>query len=421
MRVSSQIAAIVLIGGASALGWYQWPRLAPLLADVPGLAFLKPAEAPGQAAGASQGGQGGNRQRGPGGGGPGGGPALVEVAVVGTGAIVEKSEAIGTIRAFESVALTAKVTGIVDKISFEEGQWVKTGDELLRLDVAERRADVEAARAAIATARARREETAQKLLRAMALRQTGAGTEAQVLDLTAQIRTAETDVLVAEARERSAAARLDDMVLRAPFDGRIGLRQVSLGALLDNRTIITTLDDISRMRLDFAVPETLIAKVGIDSPVNAQSLAFAGRTFGGTVSVIDTRIDPVTRAAKVTAILPNPDQTLKPGMFMTVGLQVALREDAVLAPEEAIVAEGPRQIAFVVKDGKIERRVVTIGQRQDGKVEIAEGLKPGEVIVVRGVQRVRQGMPVTTKPAFPSEGGAPAARTGEQPGTGRKT
>lgn len=389
MQVAKQFAAIAVLGGAVALGWYQFGPKAPDPASAPKAS----APAPG---------------RGP------GGPTLVEVSTIGTGPIIETTEAVGNTRAFESVTLTAKVAGIVEKISFQEGQSVKAGDELIVLDTAERKADVEAARAAIMTTRAQRQETLQKFERAQALRRSGAGTEAQVADLTLQLRTAETAIAAAEARERSAAARLDDFILRAPFAGRVGLRQISLGALVDTKVVVTTLDDISRMRLDFAVPETIIPKIAVGASVNARSLAYPGRVFSGKVAVIDTRIDPVTRSGKLTAIIENADSVLKPGMFMNIALQVASRENAVLAPEEAVVSEGPRQIAFVVKDGKIDRRAVIIGQRQDGKVEIVEGLKAGEIIVVRGVQRVRNGMPVQTKPA---DGGkaTPAAGTPPQP------
>ena len=190
--------------------------------------------------------------------------------------------------------------------------------------------------------------------------------------------------------------------------------------MVDSRVAVVTLDDVSRMRLDFAVPETLINRVKVDAVVKSTSLAYPGRIFEGRVAVIDTRIDTVTRSAKLTAIIPNPDATLKPGMFMNVSLQVAARENALLAPEEAVVAEGPRQIAFVVKDGKIERRVVTIGQRQDGKVEVLTGLAVGETIVVRGVQRIRQGQPVQTKPAYPGQSNVPAAGNPDPAATGRK-
>lgn len=143
--------------------------------------------------------------------------------------------------------------------------------------------------------------------------------------------------------------------------------------------------------------------------VNARSVAFTDRIFSGEVAAIDTRIDPVTRSVKLMAIIENADLALKPGMFLTVALEVARRESAVIAPEEAIVSEGPRQVAYVVKDNRIERRVVVVGQRMFGKVEIAEGLKAGEVIVARGIQRVRNGMPVQPRPlAAPAAGTAPA-------------
>lgn len=413
MRVSTQIAAVVLMAGTAFLGWSQWSSIAPVLSKVPGLASLAPIKT---SAGAPAGAPATGSRRGP----DSGAPMMVEVTTITSGAIIENSEAVGNTRAFESVALTAKASGTVEKISFVEGQTVKAGDELIRLDVAERRADLEASRAAISTTRAQRDETAQKLERAMTLRRTGAGTEAQVADLSLQLKTIETNIAAAEARERAAAARLDDLSIRAPFDGRVGMRLISLGALVDNKIVITTLDDVSRMRLDFSVPETLITKVAVGAAVNAVSAAFPGRAFKGEVAVIDTRIDPITRSAKVMAIIPNADAALKPGMFMNVSLQVAARENAILAPEEAVVAEGPRQIAFIVKDGKIERRVVTIGQRQDGKVEILKGVAVGEVIVVRGVQRVRQGLPVQTRPAFPEKKDAPAAGTLPSSGSGKK-
>lgn len=397
MRVSTQLGLIAIVGAGLYFGWSRWADVAPVVAKVPGLAFLAPAAKdaqPGGGAGPQRGQQGQ--------------PMLVEVATLGVGSITERSDAVGTLRAYESVTLTAKVSGTVEKIAFDEGQFVKAGDELIRLDVSEKRADLEAARAAIATTRAQHAETGQKLERAQALRRTGAGTEAQVADLTLQLKTIETNIAAAEARERAAAARLDDLIIRAPFDGRVGLRQVSLGALVDNKVIVTTLDDISRMRLDFSVPETLVGRVSTGAKVDATSLAFAGRVFEGEIAVIDTRIDTVTRSAKVTALVPNKEAVLKPGMFMNVSIEVAVRDSVILAPEEAIVAEGPRQIAFIVKDGKIDRRVVQIGQRQKGNVEIRSGVAAGEVIVVRGVQRVRQGIPVRTRPAFPAPGG-PAA------------
>jgi membrane fusion protein (multidrug efflux system) len=332
---------------------------------------------------------------------------------VSTGRVVEVTEAVGTTRALESVMVTAKVSGIVERILFEEGQFVQTGQELVRLDSAERQADLEAARAAIMTAQAQRNEINLRLERARQLRATGAGTEAQVADLTLQLRTSESAIVAAQARERASAARLDDLVVRAPFAGRVGVRQVSVGALLETRTAVTTLDDLTKVRLDFSVPEVLLASLRIGTPVRTRNVAFGNRWFTGVVAVIDTRIDPLTRSVRLTALIDNPDTVLRPGMFMNVALEVATRENTVLVPEEAIVGEGPRQIAFVVRDGRIDRRLVQIGQRQEGKVEVTEGLQPGEILIVRGVQRVRQGMQVVARPL--GQAGTPTSNTTQRP------
>lgn len=404
MRVVTQLATIVVIGGGIALGYMLRTGLLGQLVSAP------PAQ---QAAGGnpSAGGPAGAPAGGPGGNRGGQGVPMVEVVTLTTGPVIEMSESVGTTRAFESVTISAKVSGIVEKISFTEGQDVQTGDVLVELDIAERKADLEAARASIQNARAQRDEVNQKFERAQQLRRAGAGTEALVADLTLQLRTVETTVAAAEARERAAAARLEDYIVRAPFAGRIGLRQVSLGAFMDSKVAMTTLDDISRIRLDFAIPEPLLSRIRLGAQINAQSVAFPDRVFSGKVAAVDTRIDPVTRSVKLTAVIENSDLALKPGMFLTVALEVARRENAVIAPEEAIVAEGPRQVAYVVKDNKIERRVVMIGQRSFGKVEIMEGLKAGETIVARGIQRVRNGLTVQTRPISgpPAAGTAPNA------------
>jgi membrane fusion protein, multidrug efflux system len=345
--------------------------------------------------------------------GPGGGQApVVETVPVTSGVITEISEAVGTTRAFESVMITARISGNVEAVSFSEGATVKAGDELVRLDSAERKADLEGAKASITQEEAKRNELRTKLDRAVQLRRSGAGTEALVDDLTAQVKTSDSAIQNALAKERAAQARLNDVIVRAPFAGRVGIRQLSVGSFLDTRTPITTLDDISKVRLDFQVPENLLARIKTDAAIKTSSIAFGDRKFDGRVAVIDTRVDPLTRSVKLTAIVENPDLSLRPGMFMNAWLEVAKRENALLIPEEAIVGEGPLQIAFAVKDNKIERRIVKIGQREGGKVEITDGLKLDEQIVVRGLQRVRGGMTVTARPlgSVPigtSPGGAP--------------
>ncbi|MCB5177561.1 efflux RND transporter periplasmic adaptor subunit [Microvirga lenta] len=391
MRVSSQLAVIAMLGAAGYGGWYAYQGGYLAKAPVVGSYFAQPA--------APAGGPGGGR-------GPSG-PAMVEVDTVKTGRVVETRDAVGTVRAFESITVTAKVAGLITEIGFEEGQKVKAGDMLVQFDAAERRAEIEQAAAEANRAVALRNEVAIKLERAKALSRTGAGTSAQVEDLTAQMKSLEGSIASAEAQRRGAEARLEELTIRAPFAGRVGSRSVSLGAYVPPGTRITSLDDLSRIRLDFSVPENLLGRLKAGQTVNATSAAYPGRTFEGSVTMIDPRVEPTTRTVKLTAEFDNEDEALRPGMFLSVRLEVTTKDDAVVIPEEAIVSEGLRQIVYPVKDGKVERRVIRIGQRQSGRVEVVEGLQPGESIVVLGVQRVRPGAQVIARPVG---SGTPAAQ-----------
>ena len=396
MRVSGQLAVIAVLGAAGFGGWYAYKG--GHLANVPVIgAYVS--QPPTQQAG------------GPGGRGRGGqaGPAAVDVDIVKTGRIVEMRESVGTVRAYESITVTAKVAGIVGEIGFDEGQKVKAGDMLIQFDAAERRAEIEQAVAEASRAEALRNEIAIKLERAQALSRTGAGTGAQVDDLTAQIKSLDGSIASARAQRKAAEARLEDLMIRAPFPGRVGTRSVSLGAYVAPGTRITSLDDLSKIRLDFAVPENLLGRLKPGQTVNATSAAYKGRIFKGSVATIDPRVDQTTRTARLTAEFDNPDEALKPGMFLSVALEVSTKDDAVVVPEEAIVSEGLRHLVYPVKDNKVERRVITIGQRQGGKVEVVDGLKAGETIVVLGVQRVRPGAEVIARPVGSGGGPAPAA------------
>jgi membrane fusion protein (multidrug efflux system) len=390
MRWYGQLAVMAVLGGAGWGGWvaYKNGTLAglPVVGDT-----IARFSGQGKAATAA----------------PKAPPIVVDVDTVKTGRIVELRDAVGTVRAYESITVTVKGSGIVEEISFQEGQKVKLGDVLLRLDSDERRADIEQAKAESRRAAAQRDELKLRLDRAMALSRTGAGTGAQVDDLTAQVKTLESAMASAEARRKGAEARLEDLIVRAPFAGRLGTRSVSVGAYVSPGARITTLDDLSRVRLDFAVPENVLASLKVGQTVRAVSAAFGQRSFEGKVAIIDPRVDPVTRSVRLTAEFDNPDEALKPGMFLSVALEVTVKNDAVVVPEEAIVGEGLRHLIYVVKDNLVERRVVRIGQRQEGRVEIVDGLRAGETIVVRGVQRVRPGLAVDPKPISAE---APAAQ-----------
>ena len=414
MRWYGQLAVVAVLGGAGYGGWYAWKEghlhRAPYVGEY-AARYLPPppgAPTPGAPTTAAPGGRGGPQA-----------PTTVEVDTVRTGRVVETRDAVGTVRAFESITVTAKVPGVVQEIAFGEGQIVNANDVLVRLDSDERRADIETAVAETRRAVAQRDELNTRLERAVALRRSGAGTEAVVADLTAQVKGLESAIAAAEARRRAAEARLEDLVIRAPFGGRLGTRSVSLGAYVSPGTRITTLDDLTKVRLDFAVPENLLDQLKPGQVVRARSAAFGERLFDGKVALIDPRIEPTTRSVRLTAEFENKDEALKPGMFLSVAIEVSNKENAVVVPEEAVVSEGLRHVVFLVKDGKIERRVIRIGQRQAARVEVVEGLQPGETLVVRGVQRVRAGAPVNAKPissGTPTAGGAAPSSSGRPGG-----
>jgi membrane fusion protein (multidrug efflux system) len=327
-------------------------------------------------------------------------PVAVEVVAARSGTVREVAESVGTARANESVTITAKQAGNVDKINFTEGEQVRAGAVLIELEAKERRADVDQARADLEQSKAQRDEIKQRLDRSKQLKGSGNVTEARLDELESQLRAAEGRIRANEAKLRGMDARLDDNRITAPFHGRVGMRQVSLGALVQPGTMVTTLDDLSKIKLDFAVPENFLGKLKPGLRVIARTPAFS-RPFEGVVSVIDSRVDPATRAVRVNAIFENPDDSLKPGMFLNVELALAERQDAVIVPEEVLVAEGGRQYLFVVSEGRAERREVKVGQRFTGEVEVASGLKPGEQVIARGIQKVRHNQPVSSRPLRP--------------------
>ncbi len=361
MRVVTQLGVIVVLGVVGAGGWYAYKEFG------------------GGSTAATQ------RQAPP--------PPLVEFVTPTAKRVIDKAEAVGTARANESVTLTAKQTGTVARIQFQEGQAVRTGQVLLELESRERAADMDSVRAEIAQARAAADEIRQQLDRTRALRATGNAPEARVDQLESQLRAAEGRIRQNESRLRAADARFDDFRLVAPFDGRVGLRQVSVGALLQPGTVVTTLDDVRTIKVDFSIPEQYLGVLRQGLAVTATTPAFP-RPFTGTVTAIDSRVDPATRAVRLNATFDNADGTLKPGMFLNIGLAVATRDNALVVPEDALVAEGARQFVFVVVDGRSMRREVKLGLRQQGEVEILEGVNADDQIIVRGLQRVRHNAPV---------------------------
>jgi membrane fusion protein (multidrug efflux system) len=346
----------------------------------------------GNANGAAPGGRpnGAGAGGGPGmGGGFGGGPQSVGVitAAASQGTVGLEIEAIGNAVANESAEITSKTLNTVTAIRFQEGQWVKRGAVLVEFDGAQARADLAAAEAALAESRSQFKRS-QELLETKVLSQS-------------QMDTLEATLKTNEAKVTAARARLEDTIIRAPFDGRLGFRRISVGGLVNPGTVISTLDDTSVMKLDFTVPQSYMFGLSPGLPIKAQIAGVPDKSFTGRITTLDSRVDPVTRSIVVRAELPNKDGTLKPGMFMTAKINAAAAQ-ALLIPEGALVPEQGHTFVFVVKNGVAMKREVTIGHRRPGEVQVTTGLDLGERVVVEGTQKIRDGAAVLELDAGPA-------------------
>lgn len=320
------------------------------------------------------------------------GDAVTPVAVASATRIElsDMVEALGTARANESVVITTQVTEIVSRVAFDSGDVVETGQVLVELTDAEESAALEEARAALADAERERARFSD-------LRARGVASQAQLDALSSTVEQA-------RSRVQALEARLSDLIVRAPFDGVIGLRNTSAGALVRPGDPIATLDDISTIKLDFTVPERFIGVLERGAPVRARSAAYDNEEFTGVVTNIDSRVDPVTRTVVVRAEIDNEAGRLLPGMLMLASLQRDLRT-AIVTPELAVLRDGAQSFVYaVVDDGEgalsVVRRNVETGSRRDGFIEIVSGLNEGDLVVSEGVNRLRPGAPVriTTGP-----------------------
>ncbi len=314
---------------------------------------------------------------------------LVSAAAQGPGVIVTEAslksfplsaEALGDARANEAIEVRSEISAAITAIRFEEGALVEKGDVLVELENAEQLANLAAAKSALV-------ESSSQYQRSQELFKSKVVSASQLEQLEAK---RDADLAAVHAAE----SRLRQTVIRAPFSGRLGLRRVSMGSVVDSNTVLTTLDDTSRIKLDFNVPEVFLANLAPGLAVVARSAAWPDTEFVGTVSSVDTRVDPVTRMVMVRAELPNEHSRLRPGMFLTVSL---LKEDvrSLMIPEEAIVPERSKQFVYVVNDaGIVEIREITTGRRRPGEVEILNGLSAGERVITEGTQKVRHGQSV---------------------------
>lgn len=284
--------------------------------------------------------------------------------------------AVGTLRSEDSVVLRPEITGRITEINFSEGGKVKKGQVLIRLDDSVAKAQLQQAQANLSLANS-------QYRRAIELGKQGFISKQARDESSSQLK-------VQQAAASLAQANLDKTVILAPFDGLIGLRNVSVGDYVSPGADLVPIESIDPLKVDFRIPEHYLGQVKEGSKLALSFDALPGQTREGEVGAISPQVEVGGRSILLRANVPNADDTLRPGMFARVRLQFS-DELVTVVPETALVPAGEEQYVYRIDQGKAKRVVVKVGQRRGGTVEIQEGLNAGDQVIVSGLQKVRDG------------------------------
>ena len=305
---------------------------------------------------------------------------VVEAAVARGAKTTTDIRAIGSLRSDESVQIASEIAGRIEEIKFTEGGVVAAGDVLVKLDD-------DLAQAAVADAKARFELAEANDKRARQLSASGFATE-KAFDEAA------TKFEIARATVELERTRLAKHTINAPFSGVVGLRKVSPGSFIAIGTAIVNLEKIDVLKVDFKLPEHLLASVSVGQSVDVIVDAHPGKTFVGEIYAIDPQVDVNGRALALRARLPNADMALRPGRFARVLVKGKQVREVVLVPESAILPRGGENFVFRIDAGKAFEARVKLGERHGAEVEILEGVLPNTQVVTAGQLKLRNGVAI---------------------------
>jgi len=326
----------------------------------------------------------------------GGFPTAVETAVVQRSLLNSDATAVGSLRSNESVTLRPEIAGRIAGIGFRDGSVVARGDVLVALDDATQAAEVAQARAnaelARTTFRRNEELFAKKFISRQALDSAAASLHVQ-------------EAALALATAKQAKTRI-----RAPFAGTVGIRHVGVGDYVKEGQDLINLEDMRTLKVDFRLPEAMLTQLRVGQAIEVGSDALPGERFAATLEAIDPKVDANGRVIVCRGRLDNADGRMRPGMFVRTRIRLSARDDALLIPEQALVADARQPFVFVVVDGKAKRVAVKTGVRSEARVEIVDGLKAGDVVVTAGQLKLRDGAPVRDAAAAPAPAATPAAK-----------
>jgi len=301
-------------------------------------------------------------------------PLKVGVVTVEKFTIYDEIEALGTANANEAVNITSSSTDKIAKIMFDDGDAVQKGQILVLLVQDEEHSQLQAEQTQLL-------EHQRELKRLENLLQRNAAAQNEY-------DGRKTQVAISEHKISEIKARIEDKTIRAPFDGQLGMRRLSVGTLVEPGTVITTLDDTTRIKLDFSVPSMYLDVLKKEGKIRASSDVFENKVVTGTIASINSRIDPTTRSIEVRAIIANKNGLIKPGQLLSVKL-IRNEREALVIPEEAILQRKDKHYVYLVDhSNRVKLQEVMVGQRQPGWIEIKEGLQVKDNVILRGISRV---------------------------------
>ena len=327
-------------------------------------------------------------------------PMPVDVDVARRESVVDAVRATGRIEANQAIELRPDEQGRITELLFREGQSVSAGSPLVKIDDAMIKAQIE-------RAKADKDLSGQQLERVRRLRAQNAASPADLERAEANARSADAGLALLQLQ-------VERTTVRAPFAGSIGQRFVSQGDYVTTSTRLLTLQTVDPQRAVIEVPERYAVKLRPGQVVSFTVASQEGHTFRARVDFIDPVVQTENRTILVKASAPNPGRLLKPGMFIEARLATDTRANAIVVPEDAIQPMRSANVVWAVVDGKASRRVVQLGVRSAGVVEILSGVKAGETVVVGGLERMGEGLPVAprprgAKPPAPPDSGAKSA------------
>jgi membrane fusion protein, multidrug efflux system len=333
-------------------------------------------------------------------------PPPVAAVTAKLGTMPRYLDGIGSLSAVHQVTLAPEVAGRVTNILFQSGERVTAGQPLVQLDDAPDRADL-----ANFQAQARLGQVNLVRARTLAAKEFGSR---QAVD---QAQAALDEARAGIAREE---ALINQKLIRAPFAGIVGIRQINLGQFLGPGTAVATLTDLDTLHADFTLPEQASGEVAVGEAVELTTDAYPGEDFAGKLTTIEPQVDPQTRAIKLQATIPNTDHRLRPGMFANVQVVLPPQRNVVTVPETAIEYTPYGTSVYVIRatgetthggpEYRAEQTFVKLGERRDGRVAVESGLKAGELVASSGQLKLMNHAPVRLsktgylrQPAVPSK------------------